>query len=181
MPCACRALAAFPRPRPPCHFSPPAATASSRLQPVPHRRAPAPRPCAYRGGGGGAPRPPRLQQGRGRLSGGGCFGRGAVEPEDAVPASAPSLNTPKCAQASSQNTSENDCMELSLLITITSQITIIIVVLHSLLRGITFGIGSRASSCVKAGSCARKLGHRHLHNGSRTEILEGAGKTVCHF
>lgn len=105
-----------------------AATTSSRLQPGPHHRAPAPSVLA-RIAGGLRPAPPRLQQGQGSLSGGGCFGRCAVEPEDAEPASAPSLNTPKCARASSQNTSENDCMELL----ITSQITIIIVVLHSVL------------------------------------------------
>lgn len=73
-----------------------------------------------------------------------------------MPASAPSLNTPKCARASSQNSSENDCMELSLLIT--SQIAIIIVVLHSVLWGITFGIGSRASSCIRQGAAQANWG-----------------------
>lgn len=133
-----------------------AATTSSRLQPGPHHRAPAP-PVLSLIAGGLRPAPPRLQQqGQGSLSGGGCFGRCAVEPEDAVPTSAPSLNTLKCARASSQNTSENDCMELSLLIT--SQITIIIIVLHSVLWGITFGIGSRASSCIRQGAAQANWG-----------------------
>lgn len=115
--CVCRTLAALPGARP------------RRLRAA--ARAPVPAVPA-RIAGGPRPAPPRRGCSSSSKAGAACPGAAALtaapgsrrtrhrpRPRDSTP--------PKCVLASSRNTPESDCIELSLLITITSYITIIII------------------------------------------------------